>query len=82
MLWTEEEITSLQRRITPIDGDCSCAEPSVASSRSMCLPICSALREIGVSGFLISCATRRATSFQALCFCARSSSVAFSSTIT
>ena len=37
----------------------------------MCRRICSAESEIGVSGFLISCATRRATSFHADCFCAR-----------
>ena len=37
---------------------------------------------IGVSGFLISCATRRATSLQAAIFCARSRSLVSSMTIT
>src|ERR1019366_3944137 len=37
---------------------------------------------IGVSGFLISCATRRATSRQAACFCARNRSERSSNTST
>ena len=41
----------------------------------------SAESAMGVSGFLISCATRRATSCQAAAFCARSSSLVSSSTI-
>ena len=42
----------------------------------------SAESAMGVSGFLISCATRRATSCQAAAFCARSSSLVSSSTTT
>ena len=42
----------------------------------------SAESAMGVSGFLISCATRRATSCQAADFCARSSSLVSSSTTT
>ncbi len=42
----------------------------------------SAESEMGVSGFLISCAMRRATSCQAAAFCARSRSLVSSSTST
>ena len=42
----------------------------------------SAESAIGVSGFLISCATRRATSRHAACFCAFSRSLRSSKTIT
>ena len=58
------------------------AVPGGRSRRSSCRPMRSAESAIGVSGFLISCATRRATSCQAAAFCARSSSLVSSSTIT
>ena len=54
------------------------ADPAGPSGGSMR----SAESAMGVSGFLISCATRRATSCQAAAFWARSSSLVSSSTIT
>ena len=87
MLSTEEVMTSLQRRMTAMEGDSDWGvrmrrRQMAWARRSMWRRICSALRLMGVRGFLISWATRRATSFQADCFCARSSSVAFSRTRT
>ena len=86
MLSTEEVMTSLQRRMTATEGGSARVSDArsarLLARRSMWRRICSALRLMGVRGFLISWATRRATSFQADCFCARSSSVAFSRTRT
>src|ERR1035438_8506939 len=52
------------------------------SRRSSWRPMRSAESAIGVNGFLISCATRRATSCHAAAFCARSNSLVSSSTTT
>ena len=60
--------------------------PSPAAAAVRCRFIWRRMRSadsvIGVSGFLISCATRRATSLQAAVFCARSRSLVSSMTIT
>ena len=61
MLSTEEEMTSLDLRMTATDGDSMWASVRVVSRRAMWRWICSAEREMGVSGFLISWATRLAT---------------------
>ena len=60
---------------------CGCF-PAECCRRSNCRLRRSAESAMGVSGFLISCATRRATSCQAAAFWARSSSLVSSSTIT
>ncbi len=60
----------------------SSAVPRLGSPSRYFLSSRSAERRIGVSGFLISCATRRAASFQVASFCAWISSVRSSSTMT
>ena len=69
---TEERITSVELRRT---WDESSVRP-----RSMWRSMRSADSAMGVSGFLISWATRCATSFHAICFCARNTSVTLSIT--
>ncbi len=73
---TDEPMVSEQLRITPSEA------ASGGTPRSRWRRIRSADNAMGVSGFLISCATRRATSRQAACFCARNTSDISSNTIT
>src|ERR1035441_6439138 len=73
---TEEPMVSEHCRITLSEA------ASGGVPRSRWRRMRSADKAIGVSGFLISCAMRRATSRQAVCFCARNRSVRSSNTTT
>ena len=82
MVETDDEMTSVARSMTAGELDSTLCSVSRGLRRPMWRWMSSALREMGVSGFLISWATRRATSFQADCFCARRSSETSSRTRT